>query len=275
MWERRYGFPAPTRDAGGVRLYSDADVERLRLIARALKAGYRVGEVIDRDLGELEAALGAARHHAPEPTGAVPTPDSVLAALAADDVPALRSELRRAALALGPRRFVSSFAGPLCTAVGDAWASGRIAVRHEHVLAAALSSQLRLLLSAFEDTERAPLVLLATLSGEMHALGLDMAAAYLAAGGAAPRLAGPDLPPEQIADAARALGADAVGISVSLAADPRATAKQVRRLARILPRSARLWLGGAGAPALEVNEEALAVIPSWSVLDEVVAETRR
>jgi len=205
----------------------------------------------------------------------VPAPEAVVEALAADDVPEVRGALRCAAITLGARRFVADFAGPLCVAVGDAWASGRLAVRHEHVLAACLVSQLRLLLCAFEDAERAPLVLLSTLPGELHALGLEMAAVYLAAGGSAPRLAGPDLPPEQIADAARALGADAVGISVSSAADSRAMAKQVRRLARVLPKSARLWLGGAGAPALEVSEEALAVIPSWSALDDAVAELRR
>ena len=34
IWERRYRAVAPTRTAGGERLYSDADVERLRLIQR-------------------------------------------------------------------------------------------------------------------------------------------------------------------------------------------------------------------------------------------------
>ena len=34
VWERRYGFPAPGRDAQGERLYSDDDLVRLRHIRR-------------------------------------------------------------------------------------------------------------------------------------------------------------------------------------------------------------------------------------------------
>src|ERR1700691_5807021 len=35
VWERRYAAVEPTRTNGGHRLYSDADIERLRLLARA------------------------------------------------------------------------------------------------------------------------------------------------------------------------------------------------------------------------------------------------
>ena len=41
MWERRYGFPTPGRDANGNRLYCDEQVERLRMIKRLLDQGYR------------------------------------------------------------------------------------------------------------------------------------------------------------------------------------------------------------------------------------------
>ena len=34
MWERRYGFPAPTRDANGDRIYPADQVDRLRRIKR-------------------------------------------------------------------------------------------------------------------------------------------------------------------------------------------------------------------------------------------------
>ena len=37
MWERRYGFPKPVRNESQVRVYTDADIERLVLISRALK----------------------------------------------------------------------------------------------------------------------------------------------------------------------------------------------------------------------------------------------
>ena len=57
MWERRYGFPKPERNESQVRVYSEADIERLVLISRALKAGYRSGEVIHRGSEELRGLL--------------------------------------------------------------------------------------------------------------------------------------------------------------------------------------------------------------------------
>lgn len=35
VWERRYGFPTPGRDAHGERRYDEAQLQRLRLIKRA------------------------------------------------------------------------------------------------------------------------------------------------------------------------------------------------------------------------------------------------
>ncbi|WP_300327741.1 MerR family transcriptional regulator, partial [Accumulibacter sp.] len=56
VWERRYGFPRPYRDASGDRLYPVDQVERLRLIRRLLDLGYRPGRLVgaeDADLAQL------------------------------------------------------------------------------------------------------------------------------------------------------------------------------------------------------------------------------
>jgi DNA-binding transcriptional MerR regulator len=46
MWERRYGYPSPARDASGERLYSDAEVAKLRAIKRLMDVGMRPGKII-------------------------------------------------------------------------------------------------------------------------------------------------------------------------------------------------------------------------------------
>src|SRR5689334_9173420 len=43
-WERRYGLLRPTRSAGGLRLYGDADLERVRLMQRHLAEGLAASE---------------------------------------------------------------------------------------------------------------------------------------------------------------------------------------------------------------------------------------
>ncbi|HVJ18482.1 MAG TPA: MerR family transcriptional regulator, partial [Polyangiaceae bacterium] len=53
VWERRYGAPAPVRSARGTRLYSELDVERLRLLKRAVDRGHAIGRVASLPSEEL------------------------------------------------------------------------------------------------------------------------------------------------------------------------------------------------------------------------------
>src|SRR5207342_3478149 len=73
-WERRYGLLEPTRSAGGLRLYSLDDLERVRRMQGHLAGG-------------LAAAEAAALASSPEPrdasTGAMPVAASAVPDLAA------------------------------------------------------------------------------------------------------------------------------------------------------------------------------------------------
>ena len=65
-WEKRHAVVAPGRAGNGRRLYSDADVERLRLIARATLTGRTVAQVAALPTEEL-AALVQQEAGAPAP----------------------------------------------------------------------------------------------------------------------------------------------------------------------------------------------------------------
>lgn len=300
VWERRYGFPKPARRAGGSRIYAEADIARLQVIASALELGLRPGDVIALGQEELEALVRATRRdaNAVEPTrpsrpegptlaslsdpGPSDATDAashasfaqILTALGEDDVVGLHAHLRAAAVTLGPRRFVTDLAHPLAVRVGELWASGRLDIRHEHLASAALSTQLRLLLGAFDPTAQAPDVVLTTLPGEPHTLGLEMVAVYLATRSASPRLLGADLPPEQIAEAARAMRADAVGIAVSPAALPERTSEDARTLVARLPRDTELWVGGGGANTVALRRPRVRHVLTWAALDDAIAAVR-
>lgn len=274
VWERRYGFPRPERRPGGSRVYSEDDIARLLLVNRALAEGYRPGEVVPLSRSELEKIVAKPTASHVGAASAVPgvvSVDAITSALVEDDVERVRALLRAGALLHGPKGFVTELAHPLAIRVGELWEAGRMEVRHEHLASALLTTQLRLLLGANEEGPRKPVVVLATLPGEPHALGLDMVAVYLAASLAAPRLLGPDTPPAEVVAAARALSADAVGLSISSAADARAAQKGARAIARELPRGVDLWLGGAGAAALDVSGPSVRKIASWADLDRALA----
>ena len=45
VWEKRYGVVTPVRSPSGRRLYSDADIERLRLLVQAKRTGRAIGQI--------------------------------------------------------------------------------------------------------------------------------------------------------------------------------------------------------------------------------------
>lgn len=63
-WETRYQAVTPQRAANGRRLYSDADIQRLTLLARARKSGRRIGDIAQlsdaklSDLIEQDETIG-------------------------------------------------------------------------------------------------------------------------------------------------------------------------------------------------------------------------
>jgi DNA-binding transcriptional MerR regulator/methylmalonyl-CoA mutase cobalamin-binding subunit len=267
IWERRYGFPAPLRTATGLRVYSDDDVQRLALVARAMEAGYRAGDAIAESPEKLKRfVFEAAEPREPQP--AVPLDvEGMLRALRADEIEAVRDGLRQTAASLGPRRFVTDVATPLVEAAGNAWHEGRISVRHEHLLSATLSTQLRLLLAAYEQPRGGPIILLTTLPQEQHGLGIEMAALYLALSGFTIRMLGVDTPIAEIVEAALGLRADVVGISVSTAAEPRAAAAALRSLLGKLPSHVELWLGGRAGAGLTLDDVRVRRAVTWAEVD--------
>lgn len=276
IWERRYGFPKPQRNGAGNRVYSVSDVRRLTLIARALRAGFRARDAITTPEAQLDRMLASTLV---KPVETEPILSSKVEALVellkAEQAAALRDELHLLSAALGPTRFVTDIASPLVTRVGNGWASGELEVRHEHLLSETLSTQVRRLLSSFDESGAGPNVVLATLPDEQHGLGLEMAALYLAAHGARPKLLGTDTPVEQIARAADALGADVVGISVSESADLNAARRSLTTLRKALSNGVLLWVGGSKAKSLRIRDPRVKVIDDWTKLDAALKSFRR
>src|SRR5215210_5794011 len=46
-WERRYGYPKPSRDVGGQRLYSERDIEALLWLADQTAQGVAISRAVE------------------------------------------------------------------------------------------------------------------------------------------------------------------------------------------------------------------------------------
>jgi len=259
-WERRYGFPAPVRKPSGHRTYALADVPRLRRIATALEQGLRAGDVVPASDDQLDAMLGSLTPAPTTETGAGGIssfgPETVSGDQLLDYVRAFDADhLTRALLTdwarSTPLEFLTERIVPLIHAVGNAWETGELNIRHEHFLSERLSDLLRSIRLPFENRATSRSVALATLSGERHGLGLQMAALLFAAHGYRVVLLGTDIPVAEVAQAAKRARVTAVALSISVVSSGSRTNRTVARLRRLLPSSIALLAGGRGAAALK------------------------
>jgi methylmalonyl-CoA mutase cobalamin-binding subunit len=166
------------------------------------------------------------------------------------DPPGFQHALRHQLAQQGLARFVEHTLAPLTAAVGTRWEDGSFEVFDEHFYTEETARILRQAIGTLPAPIDGPRILLTSLSGETHALGLLMLEALLALDGAACVSLGTDTPVASIARAAAAHRADIVALSFSAAYPRRQIAPSLLQLRQALPDGIALWVGGAGTAAL-------------------------
>lgn len=271
VWERRYGFPLPLRDALGERAYPQAQVQRLRLIKRLMDAGFRPGKVVALAPKDLLALLSntSSAQVGPRPKGkrdlvpfsshgqnAQPLEDAAtwLQWLAQDQTDMMRQALQTKIKDHGLVTVVSEWVAPLCKLVGESWMRGDLTVYQEHLFTEMLQSVLREAIAGLDakkgTRKTAPRVLLTTTPGEQHGLGLLMAESYFALSTCSRFMLGTSTPLVDIVQAVQQLRIDVLALSFSAYASRRDVVENLQNLRAQLPTSVQIWVGGAGAAVL-------------------------
>lgn len=243
VWERRYGFPQPDRDANGERMYPIAQVDRLRAIKRLMDAGHRPGKLLSLDDQSLDTlATRQTRSKVVDEVGELQR--LILDLLQKHDAIGLRQTLAQLLMKQGLQEFVSETIAPLNRAVGEAWMRGDMQVFQEHAYTEQVQVVLRSAIHAIPHRATKPTILLATFPNEQHGLGLLMVEAILAPEGAHCISLGTQTPIPEIAAAAQAYGADAVALSFSSAYGSKQALAGLQSLRAMLPDRVSMWVGG-------------------------------
>jgi DNA-binding transcriptional MerR regulator/methylmalonyl-CoA mutase cobalamin-binding subunit len=254
-WERRYQAIEPQRSPGKHRLYSEAEIERLAMLRRAVEGGHSIGQIArmpEAELGALVAnhspAARSAKHALPDdPTAAIRS--EALRAVEQFDSAALETPLRNALLQLGHNGLLRMVIAPLAGEIGERWRRGELTAAHEHFFTASVKVFLGELTRQFATPLNAPRIVVGTPTGQLHELGAITAAATAANLGWRPIYLGPSLPAHEIAGAALRNEAAAVALSIVYPEDDLSLARELSDLARLLPASTRIMAGGRAARA--------------------------
>jgi methanogenic corrinoid protein MtbC1 len=246
-WEKRYGFPQPNRTESGHRLYSPDVITHLRLVAIALDQGHRAGQVLSLKLAELQSLIGDQQTLVPtrQPSTQI---DDLLDAARAFDAETLVVSFRRFVAQAGLIQFVMLDVPQLLHAIGKAWEDKRLEVEHEHFASECLRDFLSNEWRPLAEGGSGRKVVLATLPGESHSLGLHMVACLYAFHGYQVFFLGRNMPVANLVTVSKKLNTDVLSLSISSYANVLKTRTQLEALIGELPLGIKLHLGGSGAP---------------------------
>jgi DNA-binding transcriptional MerR regulator/methylmalonyl-CoA mutase cobalamin-binding subunit len=242
IWERRYGFPKPLRNNKGERIYPEDQLSRLQCIRRLLDQGFRPGKVValnDFDLGLLEASL----YPNSSISGLI---ENLLNILQTSDATELEEALSKIYQQQDMQTFITQTVTPLLQTVGERWAKGQLQIFEERMLSEVLTRFINNKISLMQKVSTKPCVLLATLPGEEHTLGLLMFSALLADRGVNVINLGGEVPMDQIILAVDRLNVDILGITFSGAYQYKNIHSHLVELRESIPKNVDLWSGGEG-----------------------------
>src|SRR6476469_5650063 len=190
VWERRYRAVSPDRDASGQRIYTDADLQRLRLLHAATRGGRTIGQIAglsDKALTTMVTEDAAARAEraltTSTPIDETALVDTGLRLTKSLEPGELDGHLRRAVMMLGLTRFLDRVAVPLLRRIGDEWHAGRLSPALGHFAASTLYDIIVERMRSFSPRPDAPSILVATPAGERHAIGAALVGASAAVEG--------------------------------------------------------------------------------------------
>ncbi|WP_082968718.1 MerR family transcriptional regulator [Perlucidibaca aquatica] len=273
MWERRYGFPVPERDAQGDRIYPMPQVAKLRLLRRLIDFGFRPGKIILLNTEELERLLKsqgkASFDSSPE------LEQELLSTLKSRDLGQLRDYLSHQLIKMGLQSFVLDFLQYANFIVGDAWMRGLLEVHEEHLFTEQVQSLMRQAISNLREATQPPRVLLATPPEETHTLGILMVEAILRLDNVDAVCYGAQMPVRDVAQAVTRHKMHIVAISFSASYPTSKAIEYLEELRFRLPLSVQIWGGGASLRSTRKTVEAVRFFHDLPSIRQAINAWRR
>jgi DNA-binding transcriptional MerR regulator/methylmalonyl-CoA mutase cobalamin-binding subunit len=249
-WEKRYDVVTPSRTETNRRLYSEEDIEKLRLLNEAVQKGHNIGGIANISIQELKSILHQEKRTALKGVYEELTSDvdyllsSCIEAVKAYDRKELETILLKASSKLSQPALIENLVVPLVYKIGDLWHEGIIRVANEHLATAVIRSFLANMIDQNEPSENAPIIISATPRGQDHELGAMIVGVTAAPLGWKVIYLGPNLPVEEIAAVADSLEAKVVALSIVYPGDDQQLKLDLHKLKRILPQSTSVIIGG-------------------------------
>jgi MerR family transcriptional regulator, light-induced transcriptional regulator len=252
-WEKRYNAIEPDRTDTNRRLYSEEDIQKLRLLNDAIHQGHSISSVANLSSDELKKILHREKTNEnglnANSTSATRVNVSEIISECIEsiknyDAKKFESLLLSASAKLTQPALLEELIIPLLYKIGDLWHEGEIRVANEHLATSVIHTFLYNLLDSYSFGSSAPVIISATPRGQEHDLGALIVGVVAASSGWRVIYLGSNLPTEEISSAVSQLNAKAVALSLIYPKDDPHLRSELKKLHQLLPAKVTLIVGG-------------------------------
>lgn len=257
-WEKRYQAVKPARTKSGRRMYSDVEVNRLKLLAELTYHGHSIGTIANLPDEKLIPLLASVKSSNPLSKTSALNPqikmisDNLISAVEEFDLVQLEVQLSKANFSMNSRDLLFYLIPQLMLQVGSKINDGSICIAQEHALSELIKKYIRRIYEHLEPVagsmKPVKTLIFATPENHLHEFGVLMSAVLCRYFGFKTHYLGPNLPVSDLVVAAKKLNAHAIvlGFSSSAQVDAKnASIQYMNELGNQLSSKTMFWLGGA------------------------------
>ena len=246
-WEKRYQVFKPERSEGGQRLYSEADLDKAKLIAALINQGHTISSIAKHSLKDLLSLLVDNRDDSESEKIFISIETKkLLKHLGNFDISSLASGMQHLRLSIGAKEFIFKIVLPVMHEIEKLVLNGKYSISQEHIISNIISDQLRKINLA-NDGNKMNSFVLATPEGNFHEIPIMIAEIICHANRVTTNYLGASHPADCLGEAVNALKCKTIVMGVKSSSQwnyEKRIVKYLQSIDKILKNNVEIILGG-------------------------------
>lgn len=286
-WEKRYKAVTPGRSESGQRRYTEEQVERLKLLRRAVDLGHSISQVASLTNEKLKtlALEGPALALTSNERSTQLLVEEIIYQLKNLNLYEVSRLIHKAKHLYSTKDFVLDIVSPLFGLIGDLVSQGELDISQEHALSTVMKYNLSEILFSLQNNPfyesqkdlKNPVVTLATPEGDLHEFGILATAVLASLCGFNSYYVGPNLPAHSLSWLGNSVQSEMVIIGTSPIGETESGGIKrflayLKEIDDSLDAGIEIWVGGSLSQILTSPSPYRHPLRAFETLDQCYAQ---